>query len=72
MKTDTKKDRRWWSWYETCNRCGKVITDEDLSSTKKPNTEEVDFCVHCLRYFLDNNIPYSFTKKLYGKKKYNE
>lgn len=72
MKTNIKKDGCWWSWYETCDRCGKVITDEDCSSTKESNTEEVDFCAHCLKYFLDNNISYSFTKKLYGRKKYNE
>lgn len=72
MKINIKKDGRGWSWYETCDRCGKAIADEDSSSTKEPNMEEVDFCVHCLRYFLDNNIPYSLTKKLYGRKKYNE
>ena len=53
----------------TCDRCGKA-TNEDWSSTEKPNLEEVDFCVHCLKYFLDNNISYSFTKKLYGKKSF--
>ena len=68
MKINIKKDGYWWSWHEVCDRCGKVITDEDCSSTKEPNTEEVDFCVHCLKYFLDNNIPYSFTKKLYRRK----
>ena len=72
MKINIKKDGYWWSWHEVCDRCGKVITDEGWSSTKEPNTEEVDFCIHCLKYFLDNNISYSFTKKLYGRKKYNE
>lgn len=47
---------------------GKVITDEGWSSTKEPNTEGVDFCIHCLKYFLDNNISYSFVKELYGRK----
>lgn len=72
MKTNIKKNGHWWSWYETCDRCGKVIVDEGWNSTKEPNTEEVDFCIHCLKYFLDNNIPYSFTKELYRRKKYNE
>ena len=72
MKINIKKDGYWWSWHEVCDRCGKVITDEGWSSTKEPNTEEVDFCIHCLKYFLDNNIPYSFTKKLYGRKECNE
>ena len=71
MKSNIKKDERWWSWIEICDRCGKV-TDEDCSSTEEPDTEEVDFCIHCLKYFLDNNISYSFTKKLYRRKKYNE
>ena len=71
MKTNIKKDGHWWSWHEVCDRCGKAV-DEDWSSTEEPNTEEVDFCIHCLKYFLDNNIPYSLTKKLYERKKYNE
>ena len=69
MKTNIKKDEYWWSWTEICDRCGKA-TDEDWSSTEEPNLEEVDFCVHCLKYFLDNNISYSFTKKLYGRKSF--
>ena len=68
MKTNIKKNGHWWSWIEICDRCGKV-TDEDCSSTEEPNKEEVDFCVHCLKYFLDNNISYSFVKELYGRKK---
>ena len=68
MKTNIKKDGMWWSWYETCDRCGKVIADEEWRSTEKPDPEEVDFCVHCLKHFLDNNIPYSLTKKIYGHK----
>ena len=71
MKTDIKKDEHWWPWIEICDRCGKV-TDEDWSSTEEPDTQEIDFCIHCLKYFLDNNIHYSFTKKLYGRKEYNE
>ena len=72
MKTSIKKDGHWWFWHEVCDRCGKVISNEDWSSIEEPNIEEADFCIHCLKYFLDNNIPYSFTKNLYGRKKYNE
>lgn len=68
MKTNIKKDGYWWSWNEICDRCGKIIADEDCTSTKEPNTEEVDFCIHCLKYFLDNNISYNFIKELYGRK----
>ena len=68
MKTNIKKDECWWSWQVICDRCGK-ISDEDWSSTEEPNIEEVDFCIHCLKYFLDNNISYSFIKELYGKRK---
>ena len=29
MKINIKKDGRWWSWIEICDRCGKVIANED-------------------------------------------
>ena len=57
MKTNIKKDGNLWSWQVICDRCEK-ISDEDWSSTEEPNIKEVDFCIHCLKYFLRANIPY--------------
>lgn len=60
---------RWWSWNETCNRCGNVVQHKSTMSTAKPNTQEIDFCCDCMRYFLDNKIPYEKAKELYGNNK---
>ena len=72
MKTNIKKDGRWWSWIEICDRCREVISDEDWGSTEEPNIEEVDFCIHCLKYFLRANIPYNFAIKLYRNNRENK
>ena len=52
MKTNIKEDGRWQSWIEICDRCGDIISAEEWSSTEQPNIEEVDYCIHCLKYFL--------------------
>ena len=60
MKNHIKQEGMWWKWIETCDRCGSMIREYNVRSTNKPNTEEADFCVNCLKYFLDNNIPYVY------------
>lgn len=63
MKADIKKNGMWWSWIENCNRCGKLIKGHSIQSNCKPDVEEADFCIECLRYMLDNNIPYETAKQ---------
>lgn len=58
MKNHIKQEGMWWRWIEICDRCGSVIRNHNTRSTNEPNKEEVDFCVNCLKYFLDNNISY--------------
>lgn len=70
MKTDIKHKGIWWSHIETCDRCGKTIFDHRWKQTKEPDTQEADFCIDCLRYFLDNNIPYEDAKKQYKTEVY--
>lgn len=67
MKSHIKQESMWWKWTESCDRCGGVIRDYNMRSTDKPNKEEADFCVNCLKYFLDNNIPYENAKEQYKK-----
>lgn len=67
MKTDIKHKGMWWSWIEHCDKCGKLIYDHSIQNSRKPNTEEADFCVECIRYLLDNNISYADAKKQYKK-----
>ena len=67
MKTDIKQNGMWWSHIENCDRCGKLICAHEFQHSYKPNVEEADFCIDCLRYLLDNNIPYEDAKKQYKK-----
>ena len=67
MKTNIKKSGMWWSWDETCDRCGKTIRDEDWQTTKEPDTGEADFCVDCLHYLLNAGISYTVAKQQYKK-----
>lgn len=59
MKQNIKQDGMWCSWTKFCDRCGKPIHCRWVKSSEKPNTEEKDFCVNCLRYLLDNKTPYA-------------
>lgn len=56
-KNSNKPDKcEWYSWKEVCDDCGCVIHEfDELISTKKPNTDEKDFCIKCLRKRFDNN-----------------
>lgn len=65
MKNHIKQEGMWWKWIESCDRCGEVIRDYSMRSTDKPNTEEADFCINCLKHFLDNNISYEDVKEQY-------
>lgn len=67
MKTDIKQNGMWWSWIESCDKCGELIHNHSVQSSCEPNTKEADFCVECLRYLLDNNIPYKNAKKQYRR-----
>lgn len=65
MKTEIKHEGIWWTFDATCDRCGKLIQDCTVSQTYEPDLQEPDFCMECIRYFLDNNIPYEIVKQQY-------
>lgn len=67
MKADIKQSGMWWSWIENCDRCEKLIRSHSTQNSREPDMEETDFCVECLRYLLDNNIPYADAKEQYKK-----
>jgi len=47
----------WFTWKETCDNCGNVISEfNDLITTKYPNTEEKDYCLNCMRKYIDDRI----------------
>lgn len=54
-KTSNKPDLcEWYSWKEICDDCGCVIQEfNDFISTGKPNTEETDRCLYCLRKWFE-------------------
>ena len=67
MKKDIRQNGMWWSWIETCDRCGKLIYNHSVQNSKEPDMEQADFCVECIRYLLDNDIPYVDAKQKYKK-----
>lgn len=78
MKTNIKevdlhgkshKGAGWWTWTETCDKCGKTIyVSSSFMSSKKPDVNETDFCVNCYRELIKNKIPYEKAKSLYKTK----
>ena len=62
MKSEIKKNGMWWSWVEKCDRCGETIFTHDVQTTREPDMEHPDFCIKCLRHFMDNDIPYDIAK----------
>ena len=67
MKTDIIQSGMWWSWIENCDKCGNLIRTHLTRSSCEPDMKEADFCVKCLRYLIDNQIPYEDAKKQYKK-----
>ena len=67
MKTNIKHEGMWWSYTTTCDRCGSSIPSNEWQTSIEPNTEEPDFCLKCLTYFLTNNVLYEDAKKQYGR-----
>ena len=65
MKRDIKHNGMWWTWIEKCDKCGKLIRNHSVQNSSEPCIEEVDFCIECLRYLINNNIPYDDAKKQY-------
>jgi hypothetical protein len=45
---------KWWKWTEVCDECGKQYRNWDIMTMNKPNTEEKDYCIDCLRKKCDN------------------
>ena len=64
MKTDIKHEGIWWHYIETCDRCGQQY---EWQRTNEPDIHEADFCIDCMIYFLDNDIPYESIKHQYKK-----
>lgn len=53
-KDDPTSD--WWTWTETCDRCGKPTETNGYITrfaNKTVNTEESDYCLRCLRELID-------------------
>lgn len=61
----------WWVWKEKCDKCDKLIQDETVLHSYLEESE-VDFCSECLRYLMDNHIPYTQAKMQYRKENSND
>ena len=49
LQGNLQKGSGWWTWEETCDRCGKVIKTVGSHFNKSyPSPLEVTFCDKCL------------------------
>lgn len=55
----------WYRWNATCDKCGMLFQDIDTETSCAPDLEETDFCVKCMREFMNNNISYEVAKEKY-------
>ena len=39
----------WYSWLERCDECGATICGYEWEHSCKPNLEEEDLCINCLK-----------------------
>ena len=72
MKSDVKQNAMWWSWVETCDKCGDTIRGHETQTSRPPNLEEIDLCSPCLRHFItcyliDHNVPHETARQTYKK-----
>ena len=44
----------WWNWQTYCDKCGKYVGGKNTLNGFKPNTDEVDYCLSCLRNEIDS------------------
>ena len=64
MKTDIKQvtniyisnPTNWWVWNEFCDKCGKQCRSQNVFSGSKPNENEKDYCLDCMREMIDDKI----------------
>ena len=47
---------KWWSWDETCDKCGADCGKSGWTTTEKPDTTEKDYCLNCIRQLLDERV----------------
>ena len=64
---DESLNGTWWRWHETCDKCGRSTGTGHYIHSSEPGTEEADFCLECLKYFLRNNIKYEDAVAMYKK-----
>jgi hypothetical protein len=63
----SKNGSQWWRYLEICDKCGQVVQDENWEHSCPPDESQADFCLECMRFFLDNNIDYDEARDLYKK-----
>jgi len=45
----------WYTWKEICDNCNAIIHDfNDIITTKYPDTGEKDYCLKCMRKYIDD------------------
>ena len=47
----------WYTWKEICDNCDAIIREFNEQITNEyPDTEEKDYCLKCMRKYIDDRI----------------
>ena len=50
---DINKSGDWYVWNTFCDKCGKQFRNHKVHSSTKPDRNEKDYCLDCMRKMLD-------------------
>ena len=54
MNTDNSLD--WYIWNVFCDICGRQFRNHKIHSSVKPDENEKDYCLDCMREMIDNKF----------------
>ena len=50
---DVSKSGDWYVWNEFCDKCGEQFRSSNIYSSSKPDENEKDYCLSCMREMID-------------------
>ena len=53
---DINKSGDWYIWNAFCDECEKQFRSHNIYSSAKPDENEKDYCLDCMREMIDNKF----------------
>ena len=64
---DTNKLGDWWVWNAFCDKCDKQFRNHKIYSSAKPDENQKDYCLSCMREMIDNKFNKKGEENTYEK-----